>query len=79
MGAMTSFDGIDNLSCKREGSIYANGRGPYMQEVGQCREQLSRFLSEGSPQGRMGQGPYTATLLLNPPVLVICFTGLRFY
>jgi hypothetical protein len=28
-----------------------------MQEVEQCREQLPRFLSEGSPKGRMGKGP----------------------
>jgi len=42
---------------------------PARQEVLlRSRRALGGFLSEGSPQGRMGQGPRTVTLFLNPPV-----------
>jgi len=44
---------------------------PARQEVLlRSRRALGGFLSEGSPQGRMGQGPRTVILLVNPPVTV---------
>jgi hypothetical protein len=41
-----------------------------VQDVPPGRSRPGEILSEGSPQGRMGQGLYTATLLLNPRVAV---------
>ena len=44
--------------------------GTIAEDVPSGRSRSGGFLSEGSPQGRMGQGPRTASLLLNPPVIV---------
>jgi hypothetical protein len=39
--------------------------GTIAEDVPPARSRSGGFLSEGSPQGRMGKGPYTAILLLN--------------
>ena len=62
------------LSRRRKGSargdFQGENRGPMVQDVPLARSRSGGFLSEGSPQGRMGHGPRTPPALLNPPVVV---------
>ena len=44
--------------------------GAIAEDVPLARSRSGGFLSEGSPQGRMGHGPRTPPALLNPPVVV---------
>ena len=59
------------LSRRRKGSargdFQGENRGPMVQDVPLARSRSGGFLSEGSPQGRMGHGPRTPPALLNPP------------